>query len=90
MNGKAILEQVTSDGYGKAFRTGDGDEGPRPIDDNEVAAIAGDADYRVSFSDGCTVNVYGVYNALVASAVAVDHHRTLTSHTNHDHIAELL
>ena len=79
-----------SDGYRNTFRTGDGDEGPRPIGEEELDAIADGVDYRVSFSDGCTVNVYGVYNAIEASALAVDHHRTLTSHTNHDHTAELL
>ncbi len=52
-----VLEHATSDGVRTVLRKSDEDEGPRPIDDEELEAIAGGSSYRVTFQDGCTIDV---------------------------------
>lgn len=85
MNTDVIVAHVASDGTRKVFRQGAGNEGPRPLDDEELEAVAGGADFRVTFTDGCVVTVQGVDNGLRASQEALNYHRTFTDHTNHDH-----
>ena len=90
MNADVIVAHVASDGTRQVFRQGAGNEGPRPIDDEELEAVAGGASYRVTFSDGCTYIIRGVDNGLEASAAGAEIHRTATAHQNHDHSVEPL
>lgn len=84
MSANVTLKHVASDGTRAVFRQGAGNEGPRPIDDEKLEAVAGGADFRVTFTDGCVVDVTGVANFAVASETAVDYH-SKTGHANHDH-----
>ena len=84
MNADVIVAHVASDGTRQVFRQGAGNEGPRPIDDEELEAVVGGADFRVTFTDGCVVDVTGVANFAAASEAAVDYHTNI-GHTNHDH-----
>lgn len=84
MSADVVVAHVASDGTCAGFRQGAGNEGPRPLDDEELEAVAGGADFRVTFTDGCVVEVTGVVNFAVASEAAVDYHTNI-GHTNHDH-----
>ena len=83
MSTDAIQVQVASDGTRKVFRTGAESEGPRPIDDKELEAVAGGAiGWVVTFTDGCewTIDAYDAESAWDLARVA----HANKGHTNHD------
>ena len=71
MNADVIVAHVASDGTRQVFRQGAGNEGPRPIDDEELEAVVGGADFRVTFTDGCVVEVTGVANSHTMRLLAI-------------------
>lgn len=90
MNAEPVVEPtprwratIESEGTRKVFRKGAADEGPVPIDDEELEAVAGGGSYRVEFTDGCVVTVTGVDNALSAGFAAEDTHSSWMGHENH-------
>lgn len=60
------------------------EDGPRPVDDEKLEAVAGGGSYRVEFHDGCTINVIGVDSHEEAAFEARDIHRTAMGHTTTD------
>lgn len=89
MSTDAIRMEVASDGTGKVSRTGAGNEGPRPIDDKELEAVAGGLTFEVTFTDGCSLVVSGnTIDEAILDANTV--HEFETGHTNHDANYKLL
>ncbi len=87
MSAEVTIEQVSSDGVRKMFRKGPNGEGPRPIDDEDLAAVAGGATYNVTFDDGCSMTVSGAFGSGAAgferaAEEAQDAHTNLMGHTH--------
>ena len=81
MSTEVIVDLVGSDGIRKAFRKGAGDDGPRPIGDEELEAVAGGGNYQVTFFDGCVMNVHNASNGDRAAEEAVDLHTSFVGHS---------
>ena len=82
MSTDAIRVQVASDGTRKMFRTGAGNEGPRPIDDKELEAVAaGVVAWVMTFDDGCEMQIEADHPE-VAYTVALQLHANKGHTTN--------
>ena len=55
--------EIASDGTRKVSQEGAAEDGPRPVDDEQLEAVAGGGNYQVDFDCGCSVNVYGMDSA---------------------------